>query len=186
MQRREVICRNGVPTHPSGAAAYLATAHLSCPTNQEMACWLLFPPPAFLFNFWADLPKNFKDLRNPPSLNDFQERPKVARAFKSQGPAGNSEGPPETLPSQGLGSFAASGRSMASGRPARPAEDQEAQAVGVRVSYTCEWQKKKATAPDGSSCSKAAEYSSGSRHPRKELVRPEHAWVGLRMAEGLE
>ena len=109
MQRREVICRNCVPTHPSGAAAYLATAHLSWPANQEMACWLLFPPPASLFRFWADLPKNFKDLRNPPSLNNFQERPKVARAFESQGPAGNSEGLPETLPSQGLGSFAASG-----------------------------------------------------------------------------
>ena len=35
------------PRHTQGCeeAAYLATAHLTCPTNQELVCWFILPTP---------------------------------------------------------------------------------------------------------------------------------------------
>ena len=66
-----------------GGAAYLATAHLSYPTNQELVCWFILPFP-LLFHF---LNKTmWRGFRGPPGASKSLGRPVWLAAFRLQKP----------------------------------------------------------------------------------------------------
>ena len=129
-------------TQGCGGAAYRATAHLWCPTNQELVCWFLFPPPAYptlhLFGFRA----NALNSHSPPDLPGFDPGSGLERfggpprepSFRGSHTLGVGFGsgfrvfsglpPYPCLVDPEISSFQATWRGgLASGPPERPAAD---------------------------------------------------------------